>query len=230
MSRIFLTGDTHGSLSFVRFQKISRFIEKDDVLIIAGDFGFIWDSKDPIKLAWLNKTIPCKILFIAGNHENFDKLSTFPAIEEYGGEVRQINKQIYQLLDGQMLKIFNQNIWVMGKARSTDIAYRTEGVDWWKQEEPTLCEIKKAEINFEENLNLIHYVITHEAPTVALPILGLSSYYGYNDYFFPHWLSQKYNLVNKSNRFKKWFFGHMHRDKIINDDLVGIYKDIVELK
>ena len=45
---IYITGDTHGEMS--RFNsklhmKLSN-LKKDDFLIVAGDFGFIWD--DPI--------------------------------------------------------------------------------------------------------------------------------------------------------------------------------------
>ena len=52
MSRIFITGDTHGGHGgfsgemkrFSKYEKILNSLCKDDYLIIAGDFGFIWKA------------------------------------------------------------------------------------------------------------------------------------------------------------------------------------------
>ena len=42
---IYITGDTHGDISFFRNPKLNKLTEKD-YLIVCGDFGFIWDPKN----------------------------------------------------------------------------------------------------------------------------------------------------------------------------------------
>lgn len=78
--RIFITGDTHGL--FGRFRKENwpehENLDKDDYVIICGDFGGVWDytGNSPIEkivLDWL-QDLRCTVLFADGNHENYTRL------------------------------------------------------------------------------------------------------------------------------------------------------------
>ncbi len=88
---IFITGDTHGD--FTRFKKKIFYeqaeLTKDDCVMIAGDFGGIWDGSAEERhwLDWLDwlEAKPFTTLFVSGNHENFDMLAEFP-IEDWHGE------------------------------------------------------------------------------------------------------------------------------------------------
>lgn len=44
---VYITGDTHGDLSFFRNPKLKK-LKKGDTLIICGDFGFIWNNDEEI--------------------------------------------------------------------------------------------------------------------------------------------------------------------------------------
>ncbi len=80
-NRLFVTGDTHGDydigkLSTDRFD--SRKLDKDDYLIVAGDFGLVFHpvqstGREEYWLRWLAQK-PFTTLFVDGNHENFDRL------------------------------------------------------------------------------------------------------------------------------------------------------------
>ena len=90
---IYITGDCHGK--FERFNA-SIFSEqnemtKDDYVIICGDFGGVWNKDEESKmetmvLDWLDCK-PFTTLFVSENHENFDRLMTYPVEEWYGGKV-----------------------------------------------------------------------------------------------------------------------------------------------
>ena len=43
---IYITGDTHGDLSHFKDPKLKRLGEKD-IVIVCGDFGFLWNPNDP---------------------------------------------------------------------------------------------------------------------------------------------------------------------------------------
>lgn len=43
---VYITGDTHGDISFLKNPKLKKLNEKD-TLIICGDFGFLWDIRNP---------------------------------------------------------------------------------------------------------------------------------------------------------------------------------------
>ena len=82
---IFITGDTHG---YFDVQKIFSFYQnfkdkkltKEDYLIIAGDFGFIWDERYRTDIEKLGE-FDITFLFVDGNHENFDVINSFPVTE-----------------------------------------------------------------------------------------------------------------------------------------------------
>ena len=54
---IYITGDTHGDLSHFKDPKLKRLGEKD-IVIVCGDFGFLWNPNDPKEkrnLEWLKQ-------------------------------------------------------------------------------------------------------------------------------------------------------------------------------
>lgn len=70
---IYITGDTHGDFS--RFLPAvfpeQETMTKEDILLIAGDFGGVWfgDSRDDDGLDFMERR-PFTTAFISGNHEN----------------------------------------------------------------------------------------------------------------------------------------------------------------
>ena len=86
---IFITGDTHGRHDFAKVKTFAyecKLAGKDDYLIVAGDFGTVFN------LATLDadlkpyEELPFTVLFVDGNHENFDLLNSFPVKMCHGGK------------------------------------------------------------------------------------------------------------------------------------------------
>ena len=75
---IYATGDTHGN--FERFREEyfpeQTSMTKDDYVIVCGDFGGVWDGgrQEQTRLDRLEQ-LPFTLLFVSGNHENFDLLA-----------------------------------------------------------------------------------------------------------------------------------------------------------
>ena len=58
---VYLTGDTHGDIERFKHGKL-RWLGKRDVVIVLGDFGFVWDGskEERKKLDWLRSgPTPC---------------------------------------------------------------------------------------------------------------------------------------------------------------------------
>ena len=84
---LYITGDTHGDFSHFRpesFYEQER-LTKEDVILIAGDFGGVWygDSRDDAGLNFLDSR-PFTTAFVSGNHENYDALAAYPQAEWRG--------------------------------------------------------------------------------------------------------------------------------------------------
>lgn len=111
---IHITGDIHGEAW--RFNEEYMPGESKwtayDKLIVCGDFGLIWYNSDDYTGKKANDmaldnlaTRPYEILFVDGNHENFNELYKYPEVERYGAPVHKIRENIYHLERGRIYKI-----------------------------------------------------------------------------------------------------------------------------
>lgn len=230
MSRIILTGDIHGSLeakrlSYKNFPE-GRNLTKNDYIIICGDFGCVWDGSncDKYWLDWLEDR-PFTILFVDGNHENFNLLTNwkYPVKEWNGGLIHPIRSSVLHLMRGQIFTINNMTFFTMGGATSTDKYRRKENVSWWSQEIPSYEEMERGVNNLEAQHNIVDYIITHCLPNSILDRID-------------KWCPQHDSLTNYLEKiivqgveFKKWFCGHYHIDRTIDDKYYICYKDFLEL-
>ena len=121
---IYATGDLHGNT--LRFQP-QYFPEqagmtKDDYMIICGDAGLVWngDKSDNPQLDRL-EALPFTVLFVDGNHENFDALSEYPVELWHSGKVHKIRPHVIHLMRGQAFELQGRTFFTMGGAQSHDI-------------------------------------------------------------------------------------------------------------
>jgi len=241
---IYITGDTHGEFC-PRLNKKSFNGAAGDHLIICGDFGGVWrDSQEErYWLDWLGSR-PYKILFVDGNHENFDMLAKFPEAEWNGGKVRFIRDKLIHLMRGQVYTIEGSTFFTMGGASSHDIKdgilepddpdierkikqlrqrralYRVNHISWWKEELPSEEEYAEADKNLEAYNRSVDYIITHCAPTSIDDAIGRGNYK--ND-ALTDYLEEIYQTCD----FKRWFFGHYHDNIKISDRMALLYENIV---
>lgn len=229
---LFVTGDTHGGdgygisdmskLNTRNFPEQKR-LTKDDYVLITGDFGVIFygDKRDKYWIKWLESK-NFTTLFIDGNHENFDLLSSYPTETRFGGIVRRISDSIFQLLRGQSYTISGQRIFCLGGAMSHDRRILKNGSQsWWDAELPTGCEIYDAFNTIDKCGYNFDYIFTHEAPISLLPYLGVTTV---QPYYLHYILEDIKNMTN----YKGWYFGHYHLDKDFDKDHC-VYQNVIKL-
>lgn len=227
--RIFVTGDTHGSdlLAIHAFCDNHPELTKKDCIIIAGDFGGIWAEDaldDSLKLF---SDLPLTVLFVDGNHENFDLLNAYPVEMWHGGKVHIIKPDIIHLMRGQVFEIGGRTIFTFGGATSIDKVFRTEGRSWWAQELPTFEELDEGFTNLKRYGNKVDYIITHSCGQRALmyPQMRISASIKFE---CPE--SQMLSNFEDIVDFKHWYFGHFHIDAELSDKYTVLYNRVVELE
>ena len=120
---IYVTGDCHGN--FRRFtkkqlMKLPFEMTERDYVIICGDFGLLWarDKEFEYNLDRLSK-LPFTILWVQGNHENYDMIREYQIEEWNGGKVRHIFRDKIILLErGQIFTIEDKTFFTFGGASS----------------------------------------------------------------------------------------------------------------
>ena len=227
--RILITGDKHRTFVPLFWLAEKETLYPSDIMIIAGDAGYVWDQDYVYDLESLQQIFPGTIAFIDGNHENHVLLNEFPVEVWNGGKVHRIGERVLHLMRGELYDIYEKKFFVFGGARSVDKDRRTEGVSWWKEEEPTMAEIEHGQDVLYQFADQIQYIITHEPPLFVRSSIRRQKSLD-EDYQFPLILNQWYEQMEKQRNFQKWFFGHMHVDQEITEKLLGVYHKFVEIE
>lgn len=230
---ILITGDIHGSIDIDKLDpevnpELGE-LTKDDYVIIVGDFGLVWDNGEN-DLYWRNwlENMPYSVLFLDGNHENFDLLNELPEERWNGGRVHRLSDHILHLMRGQLFDIDGHTFFTFGGADSHDKDYRTEGQDWWPQELPNDEELAEARQTLTDCGFKVDYILTHCAPTSVQRELILVKN---DDSYSRNRLTEFLEGVKERTRYKHWFCGHYHIDftSTFDPKLDVMYNYFIEL-
>ena len=222
MSRIFITGDTHGTIDFsklaMRNFPIQRELNKSDILIICGDSALCWSGKNDDK--WLQQWYEDKnftTFIVDGNHENHTLISKLPIIEKFGGKVHQISNSVFYAIRGEVYNFNGKTFLSFGGADSTDKHLRKEGESWWSGERITEEDLENARRNVKK-YDYIDYVITHTGGSEVNRFIGFEP--SESDKILDQRLSEiKYGTH---------YCGHYHVDLYYLNHRI-IYDDVCEL-
>ena len=219
---IYVTGDTHGDIDFRKLISLAkRDLSYNDYLIICGDAGICWSDDTFQYFLSLYNALGCMVIFVDGNHENFDMLNSYPFVEYLGAIMHQIDKHIFHVLRGEIMTINDKTFLCIGGAVSIDKMYRVPHISWWKDEEITNHDIDNAINNLAKVDNKVDYVITHccDTPTV------LNAFHFRRDI-----CTDQLNFIDKVVEYEHWYFGHYHFDRKIDKKKTCLYNNIVEIK
>ena len=175
-SRVLLAGDWHGKLGWALTVVDHAAAVHAEVIVHVGDFG-IWQGGAGMKyLRRLDQRLSergLRLVFVDGNHENFDLLDTYPRRRDGTAEIRPT---ITHLPRGYRWSWHDQSWLALGGATSVDRDLRTPGRDWWAREEITMAQATAAAGGGHADV-----LICHDAPAgvaalearLALNALGL---------------------------------------------------------
>lgn len=235
---VYITGDTHGDFKRIKSFSNRMQLTEDDTIIILGDAGinYFLDQRDihtKIKLSSLKPKLFC----IHGNHEcRPSNIETYNIKEEFNGKVYYESQypNILFAVDGEIYNFPSSDgtihkVLVCGGAYSVDKFYRLSiGAKWFPDEQPD----KRIRLKVEESLNSIHWdindILTHTGPLefepreMFLTQVDQSSV----DKSTEIWLQSIYDQLK---HFDRWFFGHYHCDKNINNKIYILFNSFMEL-
>jgi len=233
MNRVFVCGDTHGGqagdLEKLKSRNfpVGKELTKEDYVIIAGDFGFIFDTNQSGKPEkyWHKWFIdkPWTTLFVDGNHENFDRIEQFKIRQMFGGEVGVLNESIFHLKRGEIYTINGLKILTMGGGKSIDKSRRREFTSWWSQEAPNSGDYDNCLDNLKKHNNKVDLIITHDC---SKRIYYLFDFPKYDD---PTPLQSFFGHLEEDVDYRHWYFGHYHDDIEFDTKHTLLYNKVREL-
>ena len=224
---------------------------RDDFVIVCGDFGLWHDNKtERWWLNWLEEK-NFTILFVDGNHENFDRLySEFEVVDFHGGKAHKIRENIYHLMRGYVFDLCDKKFFAFGGASSHDIddgildrkdfqsdrelvneynrrtrrgeMLRINHVSWWKEEMPSPEEMAFGLKKLNDNKNDGDFIVSHCAPSHVAASISAGTYK-------PDMLTNYFETISQTVNFKKWFFGHYHNDIAVDDKYILLHDQIIRI-
>ena len=249
---IYITGDCHQN--FRKFNtKIfpeQKEMTKEDYVIICGDFGGVWNKEVENKeekhlLDWLEGK-PFTTLFVDGNHENFDRLYSYPVELWHGGKVHKIRPSVIHLMRGQIYEIDGKSFFTFGGASRHDIesgildpedpdfkekkkwldrewhSYRVNHITWWAQELPSEKEMQEGRANLAAHDNQVDFIVTHCCATSTQMLIDEQK-------LKPDIETDYLEEIKQTIQFKKWFFGHYHDNRNVSKKEILIYEQFVRI-
>ena len=231
---VYVTGDVHGRSEYgaSRFAfkswPLGRTLTRDDVVIVAGDFGFVWDGSNAERY-WLDwfESKPWTTCFVDGNHENHHALAELPVREWSGGLVHEVRPHVLHLMRGGVFDIAGTTVLAMGGAASNDRQYRKEGRSWWPEEMPSEEEMDHCRASLDRVGWKVDYVVT--ARGAGCPWLrGCATELGRGVSGRP--ARRFLGELDGRLGYRAWFFGHYHGDEWRDDRHRLVYRDIVPIE
>ena len=183
-------------------------------------------------------------LFIDGNHENFDMIKELKVKDWHGGKVHIINDSVTHLMRGYVFNINGLRVFTFGGARSHDIRdgiintdndtwrqlyalaslnglqVRLNHISWWEEEMPSKSEMNRGTESLNDVNNSVDLILTHCCASSTAALMGYKDVDDCTKY-----LEQIRQKVN----FKKWYFGHYHKNYAVNDKEICLYDGIVRI-
>ncbi len=218
---VYITGDIHGDLSDLDNRNIGK-LKKGDTLIVAGDFGFLWDnSKSELKsLKKLSKR-KYTIAFVEGVHENFDMIESHESVEFFGSTALKIADNIYCLKRGEIYTIEDKSFFTLGGGGADDPFENLDPDPINDKAMPTDEQLKSAVDKLQSVKKRVDYIITHEAPASVKKLIRRDS--NIND------LNIFFDTLLHNARYKHWYFGSLHTDRTLSNHMTCVWQEVIKI-
>lgn len=235
MSRLFVTGDTHGDYGFLDSWCAEYNTTEDDILIILGDSAIRFegaDSRREINRKHMIEDCPITICAVQGNHDR-------PLVPPYIDDLEEIigpqgNKflhdknchNVYYFINGQTYYLNGKSFLPLGGAFSIDKEYR-QVMHWTWYPEEQLTPEEQTDIFDEVKHKHYDYVLSHTCPINWQPVdLFMTNIHREVDSRTEYWLSK----IEETIDYNHWFFGHYHADRQIYNKVRLFYNLTMEIE
>ena len=211
---VYLISDVHGKMDFKGLIEYVHTAEKDDLLIILGDVGLNFGSKEENRVfTEYFLSIQKNIAIVDGNHENFAYLKSFPEEDWHGGRIHRLTENIVHLQRGNAFEIEGNRFFVFGGCKSSQV-WHTLGL-YYPGEEPESAELALAYETIRKHNFSFDYILTHkyeQTPPDATfcPELGALETY-----------------IDENVSFRHWYCGHSHRHRELDGKHTIIYDELI---
>ena len=177
--KVAFISDVHGN-----WDVYEELCKKYERTIQVGDFGMGFEREAGLKVPYL----ALNHRFIRGNHDNPQKCYAHPNY----------------IKDGTIEMIGDTKVMFIGGAWSSDQYRRTEGVNWWRDEECSYADFQRfIDLYAAEKPDMM---VTHDCPSDFAELFMR----GAHKPPYPSRTGASFQFMHEIHQPKMWVFGHWH--------------------
>lgn len=217
---VYITGDMHGDPACLRERHLRR-LKKGDILLICGDFGYIWDGSEAEQKRlekWGAQRFT--VAFIDGVHENYDLLERYPLEDWHGGQARHITGDLWHLPRGEIYEIEGKRYFCMGGGEEPEREMRRAANTFWEREMPTEQEMQQAVARLAAADNRVDIMLTHEPSAKAGGQLIARTRELNGVHLF-------LSMLEDTVSFSHWYFGALHLDRDVSRNHTAVFRRVL---
>ena len=203
-----LAGDWHGDLGHAKSVIGWAAREGANGVVQLGDFGFWHGAAGKAYLDGVAAALDeagIWLVFIDGNHENFERLNALP-LDDLGA--RPVRDHLWHLPRGLRWRWHGRTWLALGGATSLDRPGRSLGVSWWPEEEITGREVMFTVLDGEADV-----MLTHDCPEgVDIPGLPPESWWPREELARANRHRAQLRQVVDAVQPKELWHGHFHSE------------------
>ena len=220
--KIYVTGDVHGLdclERLIEFNSRHKELSKKDYVIVLGDLLGTGEEYKKI-IDTINK-LNFTVLFIDGDCENYDYLSSLEEREFNLGKANYLSDNLIHLKRGEIYLFDKIKIFTFGGADFLTKNYDMEnGNIPYKERIPSLNDVKYALSNLEKNNGTVDFILTHESP---------SSAFIYTEDVKVSFTTKLLDKIEEKVKYKWWYFGHYHHDISLKNNKTIVYEKFIRI-
>ena len=232
---LYITGDTHGVQDIQKvinwYNALEMKLTEDDVLAICGDtsIAHFYGTPEGKRALSVFNTMKITIVYVDGNHENFEKLNSLPVEEWKGGKVHRHSDNVLHLMRGQVFDLDGIKVFTLGGATSPDKHKRLLGYDYFKEEDIQFCDTEEALTNLAKHNNEVDLIITH---TIGREFIYKRMYKdAHANESYMGAINNFLDYIDEIVKYKAWYFGHFHMDiDYIGSNKYAMYNRITKIR
>lgn len=198
---IWLLSDLHGKLDFTGWKDFAARQDQDDILILLGDVELQEAGREnnPVFTETILSS-PKPIWIVDGNHENFDWLNSYPEEDWNGGKVHRLAEIVLHLQRGYVYELAGFSYFVYGGTAATV----ADG------------ELERAYDNLKKHGYQVDFILTHD-------------YYKVSSQNRKNAFEDLLAFLDEKVAFKKWYCGHHHLNKTLDDKHTVVYDRLIPI-
>ncbi|MEG2813182.1 MAG: hypothetical protein RSA79_01145 [Oscillospiraceae bacterium] len=181
---------------------------------------FIWDGskKENKAIKWISKR-RYNICFVDGFNDNQELINRYPQTKWNDGKARKILNNIYMLERGEIFNIEGNSFFAFGGGESLECE---SSPDMQENKLPSYSDMENGINNLDSIKNSVDYIISHEAPSKIKLFINMEN----NE--VDH-LNTYLDSIRENTKFKQWYIGKYHSNKIISPCYHLLFTDVVKI-